>query len=101
MIDSLSHRLLSLALAVSGAVIGITTDTMAQSQRARQGPQTPAPIPGPIVPPSPNFPLKQIGYTDGVSPEPLGRIPAAMPAEDAARLGLETTLAVMRKAEVA
>jgi sugar phosphate isomerase/epimerase len=45
--------------------------------------------------------LKQIGYTDGVSPEPLGRIPAAMPAEDAARLALETTLAVMRKAGVA
>jgi len=45
--------------------------------------------------------LKQIGYTGGVSPEPLGRIPAEMPAEDAARLGLETTLAVMRKAGVA
>jgi len=45
--------------------------------------------------------LKHIGYTDGVSPEPLGRIPAAMPAEDAARLALETTLAVMRKAGVA
>jgi sugar phosphate isomerase/epimerase len=45
--------------------------------------------------------LKQIGYTDGVSPEPLGRIPAAMPAEAAARLALETTLAVMRKAGVA
>ena len=45
--------------------------------------------------------LKQVGYTDGVSPEPLGRIPAAMQAEEAARLGLETTLAVMRKAGVA
>jgi len=45
--------------------------------------------------------LKQIGYIDGVSPEPLGRIPAAMPAEEAARLGLETTLTVMRKAGVA
>jgi sugar phosphate isomerase/epimerase len=42
--------------------------------------------------------LKKIGYEDGVSPEPLGRIPPDMPAEDSARLGLETTLAVMKKA---
>jgi sugar phosphate isomerase/epimerase len=45
--------------------------------------------------------LKKIGYADGVSPEPLGRIPADMSPEDAARLGLETTLAVMKKAGVA
>ena len=45
--------------------------------------------------------LKLIGYVDGVSPEPLGRVPAEMTAEDAARLGLQTTLAVMRKAGVA
>jgi sugar phosphate isomerase/epimerase len=45
--------------------------------------------------------LKSIGYADGVSPEPLGRIPAEMPADDAARLGLQTTLAVMRRAGVA
>ena len=44
--------------------------------------------------------LKTIGYADGVSPEPLGRVPPEMSAEDAARLGLETTLAVMRKAGV-
>ena len=44
--------------------------------------------------------LKKIGYEDGVSPEPLGRVPAEMSAEDAARLGLETTLAVMKKAGV-
>jgi sugar phosphate isomerase/epimerase len=44
--------------------------------------------------------LHKIGYEDGVSPEPLGRIPADMPAEDAARLGLDTTLAVMKKAGV-
>ena len=44
--------------------------------------------------------LKAIGYTDGVSPEPLGRIPAEMSAEDAAKLGLETTLTLMRKAGV-
>ena len=44
--------------------------------------------------------LQQIGYVDGVSPEPLGRIPKEMSAEEGARLGLETTLAVMRKAGV-
>ena len=44
--------------------------------------------------------LKKIGYVDGVSPEPLGRVPADMPAEDGARLGLESTLAVMKKAGV-
>jgi sugar phosphate isomerase/epimerase len=45
--------------------------------------------------------LREIGYVDAVSPEPLGRMPKEMPAEDGARLGLETTLAVMRKAGVA
>jgi len=44
--------------------------------------------------------LKKIGYADGVSPEPLGRIPPEMSAEDGAKLGLETTLAVMKKAGV-
>ena len=42
--------------------------------------------------------LKEIGYEDGVSPEPLGRIPKEMSAEEGARLGLESTLGVMRKA---
>jgi FG-GAP repeat protein len=66
----LSHNLISLALALalSGTVIGITTDTEAQSQRARQGPQTPAPIPGPIVQPSPTFPLKQVGFIKASTP---------------------------------
>jgi sugar phosphate isomerase/epimerase len=45
--------------------------------------------------------LAKIGYTDGISPEPLGRVPADMPAEEGARLGLEMTLAVMKKAGVA
>src|SRR6185503_7373985 len=45
--------------------------------------------------------LKKIGYQDAVSPEPLGRVPAEMSPEDGARLGLETTLAVMKKAGVA
>jgi sugar phosphate isomerase/epimerase len=44
--------------------------------------------------------LKKIGYQDGISPEPLGRIPKDMPVEDSAKLGLDTTLAVMRKAGV-
>jgi sugar phosphate isomerase/epimerase len=44
--------------------------------------------------------LKKIGYEDGISPEPLGRVPADMPPEQGARLGLETTMAVMKKAGV-
>jgi sugar phosphate isomerase/epimerase len=44
--------------------------------------------------------LKKTGYQDGVSPEVLGRIPKDMPPEDGAKLGLSTTLAVMRKAKV-
>jgi sugar phosphate isomerase/epimerase len=42
--------------------------------------------------------LKKIGYEGGVSPEPLGRVPAEMSAEDGAKLGLETTVAVMKRA---
>jgi sugar phosphate isomerase/epimerase len=42
--------------------------------------------------------LKEIGYEDGVSPEPFGRIPQQMSPEEGARLGIESTLAVMRKA---
>jgi len=44
--------------------------------------------------------LKKIGYADGISPEPLGRVPAEMSPEDAARLALQTTTAVMKKAGV-
>ena len=44
--------------------------------------------------------LGKIGYEGGISPEPIGRIPAEMSPEDGARLGLETTLAVMKKAGV-
>src|SRR5437764_2888991 len=43
--------------------------------------------------------LKKIGYEDGVSPEPLGRV-TGMPPEEAARLGLQTTLAVLKRAGV-
>ena len=42
--------------------------------------------------------LKGIGYEGGVSPEPLGRIPKDMTPEEGAKLGLETALAVIRKA---
>jgi sugar phosphate isomerase/epimerase len=45
--------------------------------------------------------LKKIGYIDSVSPEPLGRVPRDTPPEEGAKLGLETTLAVMKKAGVA
>jgi sugar phosphate isomerase/epimerase len=44
--------------------------------------------------------LQKIGYDDGVSPEPLGRM-TGMTAEEGAKLGLETTLAVMKAAGVA
>jgi sugar phosphate isomerase/epimerase len=42
--------------------------------------------------------LKKAGYEEGVSPEPLGRVPASMTAEEGAKLALDTTLAIMRKA---
>jgi sugar phosphate isomerase/epimerase len=45
--------------------------------------------------------LKKIGYRDGVSPEVFGRGLKNMPPEEGARLGLETTLAVMKKAGAA
>jgi sugar phosphate isomerase/epimerase len=44
--------------------------------------------------------LQKAGYGDGVSPEPLGRVPNDMSAEDAAKLALDTTLAMMKKAGV-
>jgi len=44
--------------------------------------------------------LQQAGYQEGVSPEPLGRIPETMSAEAGAKLALDTTLAVMKKAGV-
>ena len=44
--------------------------------------------------------LAKIGYTDAVSPEPIGRVPAEMPPDEGARLGLETTVAAMKRAGV-
>lgn len=45
--------------------------------------------------------LKKVGYEDGVSPEVFGRGLKDMTPEEGAKLGLDTTLAVMRKAGVA
>jgi sugar phosphate isomerase/epimerase len=44
--------------------------------------------------------LKKIGYADGLSPEVFGRGLKETPPEQGAKLGLETTQAVMRKAGV-
>jgi sugar phosphate isomerase/epimerase len=45
--------------------------------------------------------LKRIGYDGGVAPETIGpRIPDTMPPEESARLALEMTAAVMKKAGV-
>jgi sugar phosphate isomerase/epimerase len=44
--------------------------------------------------------LDKIGYKDGVSPEPLGRISKEMTPEQGGKLGLETTLAALKKAGV-
>jgi sugar phosphate isomerase/epimerase len=45
--------------------------------------------------------LKKIGYEDGLSPEVLGPRSRKLTPEEGARVGLETTLAVMKKAGVA
>jgi sugar phosphate isomerase/epimerase len=44
--------------------------------------------------------LKKAGYADGVSPEPLGRVPDSMSPEEGAKLALDTTMGVMRRAGV-
>ncbi len=44
--------------------------------------------------------LKKIGYEDAISPEPIGRIPAEMSPEDGAKLGLDTTRAVLKRAGI-
>lgn len=44
--------------------------------------------------------LQKVGYTGAISPEPIGRVPKEMSAEDGARLGLTTTLAAMKQAGV-
>ena len=43
--------------------------------------------------------LAKIGYAGGVAPETIGpRIPDTMPPEESARLALEATAAVMKRA---
>jgi sugar phosphate isomerase/epimerase len=44
--------------------------------------------------------LREMGWEGSVSPEPLGRIPKEMSAEDGAKLGLDTARAVLGKAGV-
>ena len=45
--------------------------------------------------------LRKIGYAGGVAPETIGpRIPDDMPPEESARLALEMTAGVMKKAGV-
>lgn len=88
------RRAVSFAFAVSVAVTGMTTYTRAQSQRARQGPQTPAPIPGPIVQPSSTFPLKQVGYIKASNPSERAQFGDAI-----ALSGDGNTLAVGARAE--
>ncbi len=45
--------------------------------------------------------LKKIGYADGVSPEVFGRGLKDIPPEEGAKMGLETTRAIMHRAGVA
>ena len=45
--------------------------------------------------------LAKIGYADGISPEVFGRGLKDIPPEEGAKMGLETTRAVMRKAGLA
>lgn len=45
--------------------------------------------------------LRKTGYEDGISPEVLGPRARNLPPEEGARVGLETTRAVMKKAGVA
>jgi sugar phosphate isomerase/epimerase len=44
--------------------------------------------------------LKKMGWEGSVSPEPLGRIPKEMSAEEGARLGLQSAQAILRKAGI-
>jgi sugar phosphate isomerase/epimerase len=44
--------------------------------------------------------LKEMGWEGSVSPEPLGRIPKEMSAEEGAKLGLESARGIMRKAGI-
>lgn len=82
------------AVAVLLALAGMTADPGAQSQRARQGPQTPAPKPGPLVQPSSTFPLKQVGYVEASTPSERAQFGDAIAVS-----GDGNTLAVGARAE--
>ena len=90
----LDLRSRSLLFAVLIAAASLAADTGAQSQRARQGPQTPAPLPGPVVQPSSTFPLKQIGYIKASNPSERAQFGDAV-----ALSGDGNTLAVGARAE--
>ena len=76
------------------ATTGVTAGAGAQSQRARQGPQTPAPVRGPIVQPSSTFPLKQVGYIKASNPSERAQFGDAV-----ALSGDGNTMAVGARAE--
>jgi sugar phosphate isomerase/epimerase len=44
--------------------------------------------------------LREMGWEGSVSPEPLGRIPKDMSAEEGAKLGIDTARSVLRKAAI-
>ena len=81
-------RSLSCALIVSMSLTGMSY-AVAQSQRARQGPQTPAPVPGPILQPAAGVPLKQLDSITAQNPRELAQFGDAV-----ALSGDGTTLAV-------
>lgn len=82
------------ALVALVAMTGMTADIRAQSQRARQGPQTPAPVRGPIVQPSSTFPVMQVGYIKASNPGERAQFGDAV-----ALSGDGTTMAVGARAE--
>jgi len=82
------------AFVVAAAATSLTADPGAQSQRARQGPETPAPARGPIVQPSSTFPLKQLGIVKASHPGERAQFGDAV-----ALSGDGNTMAVGAKAE--
>jgi sugar phosphate isomerase/epimerase len=44
--------------------------------------------------------IREMGWEGSVSPEPIGRVPKDMSAEDGAKLGLDTARAVLHKAGI-
>jgi hypothetical protein len=77
MIRHRSTLLASFVVTVATAATGVVAAT-AQSQRYRQGPQTPAPKAGPLIQPSSTFPLKQTGYLKASNPTEWAQFGDAM-----------------------